>query len=135
MKLENVILQPAPDKEIISGLSRLDDIIRQHVETVYHFEPVDVKVTTLAHSLSAIGYNERLSGLQVETVATWCIQTETRCEALRHVLSHVLFRSIDWNSPGDLTLLPKPALSFLNSIRPIGEYRNNFDGKHETRHS
>ncbi|KAJ4136579.1 hypothetical protein NW768_004196 [Fusarium equiseti] len=127
MKLENLILQPAPDKQIISEVGRLDDIIRQHVETVYHFEPADVKATTLAQALTSIGYSESLSGLHVETVASWCIETDTRCATLRHVLSHILFSAMDWNSPGSLTLLPKPAVDFMNSIRPIGEYQNNSD--------
>ncbi|RGP79354.1 hypothetical protein FLONG3_2509 [Fusarium longipes] len=127
MKLENVILQPAPDKDILSNLIRLDDIITQHAETVYHFEPVDVKVAALAQALTAVGYRETLSGVHIETVASWCIQTDTRFGALRHVLSHILFSTIDWNYPGPLTLLPKPAVMFLNSIHPIAEYGNGFE--------
>lgn len=132
MKLENVILQPAPDQTILSDLGRLEDIIRQHVEAVYHSGPVDVKVVKLAHALTALGISNSSSGFDAETVAGWCLQPGTRRGALQHVISYVLFRSIDWNSPGPLTLLPKPAVGFLNSIRPVGEYRDNFDGKHKT---
>lgn len=132
MKLENVILQPAPDQTILSDLGRLEDIIRQHVEAVYHSGPVDVKLAKLAHALTALGISKSSSGFDAETVAGWCLQPNTRRGALQHVISHVLFRSIDWNSPGPLTLLPKPAVGFLNSIRPVEEYRDNFDGKHKT---
>ncbi|RSM04632.1 hypothetical protein CDV31_009956 [Fusarium ambrosium] len=127
MKLENVILQPASDSKIVSDLGRLEDIIRQHVEAVYHSGPVDVEVVTLANTLTNLGISKKSSGFDAETVAGWCLQPGTRRGALQHVISHVLFRSIDWNSPGPLTLLPKPAVDFLHSIRPVREYRDNFD--------
>ncbi|KAI8724376.1 hypothetical protein NCS52_00006500 [Fusarium sp. LHS14.1] len=127
MKLENVILQPAPDQTILSNLGRLEDIIRQHVEAVYHSGPADVKLVKLAHALTNLGISKSSSGFDAETVAGWCLQPNTRRGALQHVISHVLFSSIDWNSPGPLTLLPKPAVGFLNSIRPVEEYRDNFD--------
>ncbi|RSL91653.1 hypothetical protein CEP52_014201 [Fusarium oligoseptatum] len=127
MKLENVILQPASDSKIVSDLGRLEDIIRQHVEAVYHSGPVDVEVVTLSNILTNLGISKKSSGFDAETVASWCLQPGTRRGALQHVISHVLFRSIDWNSPGPLTLLPKPAVDFLHSIRPVKEYRDNFD--------
>ncbi|RSL51846.1 hypothetical protein CEP54_011199 [Fusarium duplospermum] len=127
MKLENVILQPASDSKIVSDLGRLEDIIRQHVEAVYHSGPVDVEIVTLANTLTALGISKKSSGFDAEAVAGWCLQPGTRRGALQHVISHVLFRSIDWNSPGPLTLLPKPAVDFLHSIRPVKEYRDNFD--------
>ncbi|KAG8668346.1 hypothetical protein FPOAC2_07630 [Fusarium poae] len=127
MKLENIILQPTPDRDILSDLRRLEDIIRQHVETVYHFEPVDVELTALAHTLTDIGYKGKRSGIPVETVAGWCIQTDTRCGALRHVLSQVLFSAIDWNNPGPQTLLPKSPVAFAKSIHPIEKNQDNFD--------
>ncbi|KAF4446804.1 hypothetical protein F53441_9585 [Fusarium austroafricanum] len=130
MELENVILQPAPDQNILSDLARLEDIMRQHVETVYHSGPVDVKAATLAHALTALGISKTQSGFDAETVAGWCLQPRTRCGALQHVISHVLFSCIDWNSSGRLSLLPRPAVSFRDSIRPVGEYRDNFDASY-----
>ena len=131
VKLENVVLQPAPDKDILSDLGRLEDIIRQHVEALYHSDPVGVKLTTLAHALSALGISQDLSGFHAETVAGWCLKPGTRSGALKHVISHVLFRTIDWNSPGPLTLLPQPAVSFVTSIRPRRDNKDNLDGKHK----
>ncbi|EKJ75837.1 hypothetical protein NXS19_008360 [Fusarium pseudograminearum] len=127
MKLENIILQPTPDQDILSGLRRLEDIIRQHVETVYHLKPVDVEEKALARALADAGYSGSRSGIDFETVAGWCIETDTRCGALRHVLSNILFSAIDWNTPGPLTLLPKSAVAFMSSIRRNEKHRDNFD--------
>lgn len=132
IELEHVILQPAPDKNIVDDLRRLEVIIEQHAGALYHSDPVDVKAVKLAHALNALGISKSSSGFDAETVAGLCLQPNTRRGALQHVISHVLFSSIDWNSPGPLTLLPNPAVGFLNSIRPVEEYRDNFDGKHKT---
>ncbi|KAI8692503.1 hypothetical protein NCS56_00007200 [Fusarium sp. Ph1] len=127
IELEHVVLQPRPDSDIVEDLRRLEVIMEQHVGALYHSGPVDVKVVKLAHALTALGIGKSSSGFDAETVAGWCLQPNTRRGALQHVISHVLFRSIDWNSPGPLALLPKPAVGFLNSIRPVKEYRDNFD--------
>ncbi|UPK98480.1 hypothetical protein LCI18_009415 [Fusarium solani-melongenae] len=127
IELEHVVLQSRPDSDIVEDLKRLEVIIEQHVGALYRSGPVDVKVVRLAHALTALGTSKSSSGFDAETVAGWCLQTNTRRGALQHVISHVLFRSIDWNSPGPLTLLPKPAVGFLNSIRPVEQYRDNFD--------
>ncbi|KAF5239902.1 hypothetical protein FAUST_4671 [Fusarium austroamericanum] len=127
MKLENIILQPTPDQDILSGLRRLEDIIRQHVETVYHLKPVDVEEKALARALADAGYSGSRSGIDLETVAGWCIETDTRCGALRHVLSNILFSAIDWGNPGLLTLLPNSAVAFMSSIRRNEKHQDNFN--------
>ncbi|SCB64661.1 unnamed protein product [Fusarium graminearum] len=125
MKLENIILQPTPDQDILSGLRRLEDIIRQHVETVYHLKPVDVEEKALACALADAGYSSSRSGIDIETVAGWCNEIDTRCGALRHVLSNILFSAIDWNNPGPLTLLPESAVAFMSSVRRNEKHRDN----------
>ncbi|CAF3518648.1 unnamed protein product [Fusarium graminearum] len=125
MKLENIILQPTPDQDILSGLRRLEDIIRQHVETVYHLKPVDVEEKALARALADAGYSGSRSGIDIETVAGWCNEIDTRCGALRHVLSNILFSAIDWNNPGSLTLLPESAVAFMSSVRRNEKHRDN----------
>ncbi|KAJ3547220.1 hypothetical protein NM208_g1626 [Fusarium decemcellulare] len=128
IKLENFILQATPDKEVIDMLRRLEVIIEQHVENCYHAKPIDVSVSTLAQKLAGLGVSQNSSGFGAETVVGWCLQPGSRRRmALQHVISHVLFSSIDCNSRSPLTMLPEHVMAFLGSIRPVEKYREDFD--------
>ncbi|CEI68187.1 hypothetical protein FVEN_g11858 [Fusarium venenatum] len=126
-KLENFILQATPDKELISMIKRLDVIIEQHVENYYHDEPITISVSVLAQELTGHGISKGFSGFEPETVAEWCLHPATRRLALQHVISHVLFRSIDCNSRTPVSLLPEPAVGFLRSMRPVDKSREDFN--------
>ncbi|KAF4454281.1 hypothetical protein FALBO_15859 [Fusarium albosuccineum] len=128
IKLENFILQATPEKEVVDMLRRLEVIIEQHVENCYHAKPIDVSVPGLAQNLAGLGISQNSSGFEVEAVVGWCLQPGSRRRmALQHVISHVLFSSIDCNSRSPLTILPEHVMAFLGSIRPIEKYREDFD--------
>ncbi|KAF4439448.1 hypothetical protein F53441_12601 [Fusarium austroafricanum] len=127
LKLESFILQATPDKEVVSMLRRLEVIIEQHVESYYHAKPIDTKVPILAQALANLGINKNSSGFEAETVAGWCLQPGSRRLGLQHVISHVLFSSIDCNSRTTPTMLPGPVSAFLRSIRPVEQYREEYD--------
>ncbi|RGP76301.1 hypothetical protein FLONG3_5347 [Fusarium longipes] len=126
VRLENIILQATPDKELVSMVKRLDVIVEQHVENYYHLQPIDFSISALAEELKGCGINEGLSGFDARIIAEWCLHPASRQLALQHVISHVLFRSIDCNFHAPISLLPEPAVGFLRSIRPIDKTREDF---------
>jgi hypothetical protein len=129
IKVENFILQATPDREVVGMLRQLEVIIEQHIENYYHVEPMDINTSVLAEQLTNLGISQDSSGFEAEAVLEWCLQPASRRLALQHVLSHVLFSSIDCNSRNRISLLPGPAIGFLRSIRPVDKSREDFDGK------
>jgi hypothetical protein len=129
IKVENLILQATPDREVVGVLRRLEVIMEQHIENYYHVKPIDVSVSLLAEQLTNLGISQDSSGFEAEAVAEWCLQPASRRLGLQHVVSHVLFSSIDCNSRNGISLLPGPAINFLRSIRPIDKSREDFNGK------
>ncbi|KAJ4024034.1 hypothetical protein NW752_002600 [Fusarium irregulare] len=107
-ELSQFLLDSTPDKEIQSELSSLSELIYQHVETYYHGPQVQATSAEVAQSLVNIGYSPELSGIQPEAVAAICLAPKTSKVGLRHVLSHVIFRGLDFNSGGNLSMLPLP---------------------------
>lgn len=107
-ELSQFLLDATPDKEIQSELSSLSELIYQHVETYYHGPQVQATSAEVAQSLVNIGYSPELSGIQPEAVAAICLATKTSQVGLRHVLSHVIFRGLDFNSGGNSSMLPVP---------------------------
>lgn len=105
-ELSQFLLDATPDKEIQAELSSLSELIYQHVETYYHGPQVQATSAEVAQSLINIGYSPELSGIQPEAVAAICLDSKTSQVGLRHVLSHVIFRGLDFNSGGNLTMLP-----------------------------
>jgi hypothetical protein len=129
IKVENFILQATPDREVVGMLRQLEVIIEQHIENYYHVEPMDISASVLAEQLTNMGVSQDSLGFEAEAVAEWCLQPASRRLALQHVLSHVLFSSIDCNSRKRISLLPGPAINFLRSIRPVDKSREDFNGK------
>ncbi|EXL90857.1 hypothetical protein FOIG_15960 [Fusarium odoratissimum NRRL 54006] len=127
IKVENFILQATPDREVVGMLQRLEVIMEQHIENHYHVKPVDIGVSVLAEQLTNLGISQDSSGFEAEAVAKWCLHPTSRRLALQHVVSHVLFNSIDCNSRNGISLLPGPAISFLRSIPPIDKSREDFN--------
>ncbi|KAJ4135967.1 hypothetical protein NW768_003573 [Fusarium equiseti] len=105
-ELSQFLLDATPDKEIQAELSSLSELIYQHVETYYHGPQVQATSAEVAQSLVNIGYSPELSGTQPEAVAAICLDSKTSQVGLRHVLSHVIFRGLDFNSGGNLSMLP-----------------------------
>ncbi|VTO93161.1 unnamed protein product [Fusarium graminearum] len=105
-ELEQFLLEATPDKEIQAELRSLSELIYQHVETYYHGPQVLASSAEVAQCIVHIGYSAELSGLQAEAVAAVCLAPRTSRVGLRHVLSHTIFRRLDFNSGGDLSMLP-----------------------------
>ncbi|KAI3577656.1 hypothetical protein IWW34DRAFT_852008 [Fusarium oxysporum f. sp. albedinis] len=127
IKVENFILQATPDREVVGMLQRLEVIMEQHIENYYHVKPIDIGASVLAEQLTNLGISQDSSGFEAEAVAKWCLHPASRRLGLQHVVSHVLFNSIDCNSRNGISLLPGPAINFLRSIRSIDKSREDFN--------
>jgi hypothetical protein len=124
IQLGQFLLDGAPDQEIVSELQALSELIRQHVEDYYSLQPVDVSVRTLSQSLQNLGLGTNGLGLTAEAIVTICTSSYSRHIGLRYVISHVIFASIDFHTRSGLSMLPRPAHGFLQSI-PGAEYGGN----------
>ncbi|PTB60040.1 hypothetical protein M431DRAFT_103190 [Trichoderma harzianum CBS 226.95] len=124
IRLGQFLLDGAPGQEIVSELQALSELIRQHVEDYYTLQPVDVSVGSLSQSLQNLGLGSSGLGLTAEAIATLCTNSYSRQIGLRHVISNVIFASIDFHTRSNLSMLPGPAAGLLQSI-PGAEYGGN----------
>lgn len=122
-QLSQFLLDGVADQEIASELQSLGVLIYQHVENYYHLRPVQSNASDLEPFLSALGF-EHNSGLAPDSVAALCIEPRTRQTGLRHVISHVVLRSIDVQSSSQLSMFPAPVATFLRSV-PANAFRGN----------
>ncbi|KAB5536130.1 hypothetical protein GE09DRAFT_1291073 [Coniochaeta sp. 2T2.1] len=123
-QLRQFLLDSSPDKEIASELHSLGGLIQQHVENNYHLRPAHVDPRALAVFLTQLGIRDRGS-LTPETIAALALEPGTRQVALQHVISQVIFTSVDVSSRSHLSMLPAPIAAFLQSIPPKENGGNN----------
>ncbi|KAF4464879.1 hypothetical protein FALBO_8281 [Fusarium albosuccineum] len=116
VELSQFLLEATPDKQIQGELHALSELIYQHVENHYHRSNVQVDTEALAQTLVNIGYSSAASGLEAQRVAALCVDLNTRPVALRHVLSHAIFQSLDFNSRSSVSMLPPAVAEFLQTI-------------------
>ena len=114
-QLNKFLLDSNADVEISSELRSLDTLIQQHVENNYHLGPVQADPRALAGSLIQLGVGTGGS-LAAETIVQLALRPSTRHIALRHVISQVLFTSVDVSARSQLSMLPAPLAAFLWSI-------------------
>lgn len=126
--LNQFLLDTIPDKQIEGELHALSELLYQHVESHYHRSPVHLDAQTLAQSLVHIGYSPVASGLDAMTVVALCLEPSSRPVALRHVLSHVIFSSLDFSSGSNMAMLPPVVREFLSTI-PSAESNGTTPGK------
>ena len=126
INLDKFILDAAPDQEIAGELHSLGSLIQQHVENNYHLYPINVDPRELAVALSQLGVVE--GSLSAEALATLALEPQTRHVALQHVISQVLFSSVDVGSRSRLSMLPAPVAAFLQSVAPAEPGRSNEEG-------
>jgi len=121
-QLDMFLLDSSPDKEIASELRSLGTLILQHVENNYHLHPVQEDPRVLAVSLIQLGIGNGDS-LAPDALAQLALEPSTRQVALQHVISQVLFTSVDVSSRSQLSMLPAPLAAFLRSMpkRETGE--------------
>ncbi|KAF4437011.1 hypothetical protein FACUT_5917 [Fusarium acutatum] len=123
-ELSQFLLEATADKDIQAELRSLSELIYQHVENYYRQPQVQANPAEVAQSLINIGYSPEASGLQVDTVASICLSPKTSQVGLRHVLSHVIFRSLNFNSGSSLSMLPL-AVATLAQRSHSAESANN----------
>lgn len=129
--LNQFLLDAIPDKQIEGELHALSELLYQHVESHYHRSPVRLDAQTLAQSLVHVGYSPAASGLDAMTVVALCLEPSSRPVGLRHVLSHVIFSSLDFSSGSTMAMLPPVVREFLSTI-PSAESNGAAPGKKET---
>ncbi|KAI8660964.1 hypothetical protein NCS57_01075400 [Fusarium keratoplasticum] len=109
--LNHLLLDATPDREIEAELQALGHLIDQHVEKYYHLDPI-TDVSTLSDHLAPLGDFPH----GTEAIAGVCAKPMSRQTGLRHVISQVIFRSLDIYSRGAFSMLPAPLSTFLDSI-------------------
>ncbi|RSM05258.1 hypothetical protein CDV31_009656 [Fusarium ambrosium] len=109
--LNHLLLDATPDREIEAELQALGQLIDQHVEKYYHLDPV-TDVSTLSDHLASLGDFPH----GAEAIVGVCAKPMSRQTGLRHVISQVIFRSLDIYSHGAFSMLPSPLSTFLDSI-------------------
>ncbi|KAF5615220.1 hypothetical protein F52700_13514 [Fusarium sp. NRRL 52700] len=123
-ELSQFLLEATPDKDLQAELRSLSELVYQHVENYYRRPQVQADPAQVAQSLIDIGYSPVASGLQADTVATVCLSPQTSKVGIRHVLSHAIFRSLDFNSGSSLSMLPG-AVATLAQRSHSAENANN----------
>lgn len=123
-QLKNFLLDSLSDQELAAELRDRHHLIQQHVENHYHFHPLDatrVNRQSLVAALSQLGLGEASTeGPSAEAIVLFALDPNTRQIALQHVLSTVIFTSIDPSARSPLSMLPPPVAAFLQSI-PMDE--------------
>ncbi|KAH7129547.1 hypothetical protein B0J13DRAFT_598509 [Dactylonectria estremocensis] len=112
INLDHFLLDTTPDKEIVSELRALGHLVSMHVDNNYHHQPVPTDASSLAASISKLGFHAG----SANTIASLCCNPQTRAVGLRHFISQVIFTSIDFNARSPLSMLPAPVAAFLASI-------------------
>jgi len=116
-QLAKFLLDSSPDKDIVSELRSLGTLIQQHVENNYVVGPVQVESRTLAMSLAQLGIDNNGS-LSLDAIAQLAQDPSSRHVAIQHVISQVVFTSVDVGAKSRLSMLPAPIAAFLQSIPP-----------------
>lgn len=127
IQLDRFLLDTSPDKEISAELQSLAQLIQQHVENNYHLQPVQVNPAALVQAIVNLGIAHGPS-LAPDAIAALAVDTRSRQTALRHIISKVVFTSIDFNSRSRLSMLPAPIAAFLQSIPSIEPGSGNKEG-------
>ncbi|KLU92197.1 hypothetical protein MAPG_11143 [Magnaporthiopsis poae ATCC 64411] len=100
--------------KIRSMLSSIGLLITQHVLTQYHDDPVTTSKAELAQVLRSLGLGEADQGVSPDHLASMVLDVYYRTEALRHVLSFVIFSSLDLASARPpVSLLPPPVVDLV----------------------
>ncbi|KAK0708037.1 hypothetical protein B0H67DRAFT_589166 [Lasiosphaeris hirsuta] len=80
-------------------------------------------------ALVRLGLSNGVS-LTPEAVVNLALEPRTRLAALQHVISYVVFSSIDISSRSQLSMLPAPIAAFLQSIPPSEKGDTNARGEY-----
>lgn len=129
IQLAHFLLDATPDGEMAAEVHSLGQLIQQHVESAYHTQRVQVERHELAQAAANLGLGQGSgSSLGADDVASLALDPRTRHLALQHVLSFVLFTSIDFGARSRLSMLPSPIAAFLQSVPPPERGQANGEG-------
>ncbi|VUC31021.1 unnamed protein product [Clonostachys rosea] len=115
VQLDQFLLDGAPDDEIVNELQALSDLIYQHVENNYSPQPIQANVNDLSRQLQALGF-VKSAHHDPDAIAALALDPKTRQTGLRHVISTVIFKSIDVHSRSPLSMLPVPVAALLQTM-------------------
>lgn len=125
--LDKFLLDSASDEEMAAELHALGTLIQSHAENNYHLGTVLVNKNTLSTALTQLGV-QKGGSLRPSELASLALAPATRQAALQHVISQVVFTSVDASARSQLSMLPSPVAAFLQSIPPP-ESGTTADGK------
>jgi len=128
LQLNQFLLDATPDREIAAELRSLKDLIQQHVENNYHLQPVQANPAALAQVLADLGVGQQ-GALRPDTVARLALNPPSRYAALQHILSEVLFRSVDFGAASRHSMLPTPVAAFATSVPPVERKTGDEEGR------
>jgi hypothetical protein len=126
--LSRFLLEATPDKEVAGELQSLGQLVQQHVENSYHLQPVQVTLPVLVQALHSLGLTGD-ANTRPEDIAALALEPRSRHVALQHVISQVMFNSVDFTSKSRLSLLPAPVAAFLQSISQTEHSAGNAEGR------
>ncbi|KAH8899878.1 hypothetical protein GQ53DRAFT_835900 [Thozetella sp. PMI_491] len=113
------LLEPTPDKELAAQVTEIGRLIQEHAETFYHLEQIQPKLGTLVQGLGNMGVSRRSDMTSGELISL-VLNPYTRHAALQHVISIVVFKTVDFSARSRLSILPAPVAAFLRAIPPDG---------------
>ncbi|KAH9429060.1 hypothetical protein MCOR02_010473 [Pyricularia oryzae] len=128
------LLDSSSDKDIAGMLDEAGQLIEQHVENNYHAKPVSTSPHELTKALQGLGVegvDGKGSSVSAATLTSLALESGTRRLALRHLLSLVIFSSMDLDRirrqkiPGHPpSILPAPMVAFVQAQPGPGLYEN-----------
>ncbi|KAM5376422.1 hypothetical protein ACJZ2D_005476 [Fusarium nematophilum] len=121
IQLDCFLLDATPNRELVSELRALGDLVHMHVENNYQFQAVQANSSAITQSILNLGFPQA----SADAVATLCLDPRTRAVGLRHVISRIAFASIDFNARSSLSMLPAPIAAFLQSMPPVEPHSGN----------
>lgn len=99
---DRLLPQPAEDDALTSGLSKIRDGIKNHVQNYYHTAPVDPKMvdeTRLVDLAKALA-------VQTSDILDLLLNPATRTPVLRIFLGHLILSRCNGQTNGTVSFLP-----------------------------
>ncbi|KAK8045763.1 hypothetical protein PG996_013827 [Apiospora saccharicola] len=126
---ESSLLDATSDGELVEVYRNIYKLLQQHMDNFYHTQPVEVDYDTIMRAAERL---ELVSDdvLALESLTSLVLDPRTRAAALHHIIAQVLVKSIDFNSPGTLSMLPPHLVGLARSFPAAERGGGNSDGKY-----
>ncbi|KAK7952939.1 hypothetical protein PG988_013633 [Apiospora saccharicola] len=112
-------LDATPDGELAEAYRNIHKLLQQHMDNFYHRQTVDVDFATIKRTAETLELGAD-DDSELDIVLSLAMDPRTRAAALHHIIAQTLVRSIDFHSPGNLSMLP-PHLVGLATSFPAAE--------------